>query len=121
MTNINWKFKNWVFTADGCVSDHDSVKFTPEPPDTVKKIWEVMTTTEDLKIKCNRVEVLHFIYQNYSMTCVNKFNKKVGKIYFYSEDSATKAFTSELQGTQRLFVDGEICMLYLFFHPILDS
>ena len=74
-----------------------------------------MTTTEDLKIKCNRVEVLHFIYQNYSMTCVNKFNKKVGKIYFYSEDSATKAFTSELQGTQRIFVDGQFaCYTYFF-------
>ena len=41
-----------------------SLKFPVTPPTDVNKTWEITFTTEDVKIKCNTLQVLHFIFNN---------------------------------------------------------
>ena len=64
------------------------------------KTWEITFTTEDLKIKCNTLEVLHFIFNDtYDDKCtVNVKGRKSTELKFRSTDTATKMFASELVG-----------------------
>ena len=70
MTDVLCRFSDWGCDIVACTPyDYDSgqyytLKFPVAPPTGVKKTWEVTVTTEDLKIKYNNLEVLHFIFNN---------------------------------------------------------
>ena len=80
---------------------NNSLKFPVTPPSGVNKTWEVTLTPLDMKIKCNTLEVLHFIFNTtYDVDCTSKVKgKAVTRITFSRDtDTATKMFKSELFG-----------------------
>ena len=81
-------FIDWSYGIFYCASG-DPVKLTPVSA-AVNKIWEVTTTPEEITIKCNGVEVLHFIYNNSNISnCVgNVLGKEVTNVVFSSGDTA---------------------------------
>ena len=99
-TLINWLFRNWRYYINSCTISDDSVKFPVTPPTDVNKTWEITLTTEDIKIKCNSLQVLHFIFNSsYSGACTSYVKGKIAtRIRFFSTDSATKMFKSDQVG-----------------------
>ena len=77
-----------------------SLKFPVTPPTDVKKTWEITATTEDIKIKCNSLQVLHFIFNNtYNANCIDKVKgKKAATVKIWPTDTATKMFATKLVG-----------------------
>ena len=100
VTYIIWRFKDWAYVIRSCTPAHYSLKFPVTPPTDVNKTWEVTFTTEDVKIKCNSLQVLHFIFNNtHNGACTsNVKGKKATRVLFNLIDTATKMFTSELVG-----------------------
>ena len=100
ITHINWIFRNWRYYISSCTPNDDSVKFPVTPPTDVNKTWEITLTTEDVKIKCNTLQVLHFIFNStYSGACTSRVKGKIAtRIWFFSTDSATKMFKSDQVG-----------------------
>ena len=82
------------FEADDCL------KFPVTPPTDVKKTWEITVTTEDIKIKCNSLQVLHFIFNNtYNANCIDKVKeKKAATVKIWNTDTATKMFATKIVG-----------------------
>ena len=64
ITNIMWRFSDWGYVINHCTPCCYSLKFPVTPPTDVNKTWEITFTTEDVKIKCNSLQVLHFIFNN---------------------------------------------------------
>ena len=102
ITSFWWRFKDWGYVINLCTPDDYSLKFPVTPPTGVKKTWEVTITPEDVKIKCNTLQVLHFIFNNtYDNYCNTQVKGKIAaKVHFSHVDSATKLFTTELLGKQ---------------------
>ena len=100
-TRINWKFIDWGYYIGACTPG-STLKFSVPPPAEEKKIWQVTATAEHLKIKCNAVEVLHFIYNNtYQDRCIDEVKGKTpAKVSFFKGDTASKLFISELFGKE---------------------
>ena len=98
-TGIRWRFSDWGYFIFPCTPIDFSHKLTTTPPTVVNKTWEVRHTTDELKIKCNGIEVLHFIYNNtYDTRCIGAAKGKVvTKIVFHTEDTATKKFKTGLK------------------------
>ena len=92
ITNIEWRFKDWGYIIRYCTPGSYSLKFPVTPPTGVNKTWEVIFTPEDIKIKCNTLQVLHFILNSkYSSQCTTSVKgKKATRIMFWS--TATKMF-----------------------------
>ena len=94
-TNIYWRFSHWGYIIYYCTPYDFSLKFPVTPPTGVKKTWEITLKTEDIQIKCNAIQVLHFIF--------NKCTRKVKgwmatRIRFSDGDTATKMFKSDQVG-----------------------
>ena len=103
ITNIQWAFNSWKYFIEHCtVFDLPTITFPVTPPTGINKTWEVTFTEEELKIKCNTLEVLHFIYNNTLINddgCTAKVKgKKPVSIVFSKYDTATKGFKSSLVG-----------------------
>ena len=100
ITRISWKFKDWGYIIRHCTPEYHVAKFPVTPPNDVNKTWEVIFTAEDVKIKCNTLEVLHFIFNDtYSEACTTKVVKNIAlatKVVFRNKDTATKMLTLEL-------------------------
>ena len=64
ITYIMWRFSDWGYIIKYCTPYGYSLKFPVTPPTDVNKTWEITFTTEDVKIKCNTLQVLHFIFNN---------------------------------------------------------
>ena len=99
ITNIYWRFSNWGYGITYC-TPYYSLKFPVTPPTDVNKTWEITFTTEDVKIKCNTLQVLHFIFNNtHKDYCTSVVKGKMATtIRFYSGDNATKMFKSDQVG-----------------------
>ena len=93
-TNIYWRFSDWGYIIDYCTPYPYSLKFPVTPPTDVNKTWEITFTTEDVKIKCNSLQVLHFIFNNtHYPDCTSKVKGNIAtRIKFWSGDRATKMF-----------------------------
>ena len=101
ITNIFWRFSDWGYHIRYCTPYPDySLKFPVTPPTDVNKIWEITFTTEDVKIKCNTLQVLHFIFNNtHDGRCTSRVIGKIAtRIRFYRYDTATKMFKSDQVG-----------------------
>ena len=100
ITNIWWRFSDWGYIITYCTPEDFSLKFPVTPPTGVNKTWEITLTTEDVKIKCNTLQVLHFIFNNtHDGSCASDVKGKVAtKIRFYSGDNATKMFNADQVG-----------------------
>ena len=100
ITNIFWRFEDWGYIISYCTPYAYSLKFPVTPPTGINKTWEVTITKEDLKIKCNTVQVLHFIINNkHNADCTRRVKGKIAtRIRFYSYDTATKMFKSDQAG-----------------------
>ena len=98
ITRVRWFFKDWDYSIASCTEN--VLKFPATPPTVVNKTWEVTVTPEDIKIKCNTLEVLHFIFNNtYNSYCNTRVKgEKATKVLFWSTDTATKMFASLLVG-----------------------
>ena len=100
--NIKWRFSDWGYYIFPCTPRNFSLKLTKAPRDVlaVNKIWQITATPEELKIRCNGIQVLHFIYNDSSNdNCVTATKgKEVGYVKFWEKDTATKKFISELVG-----------------------
>ena len=96
ITNIIWRFSDWGYHIGYCAPDYYSLKFPVTPPTDVNKTWEITFTTEDVKIKCNTLQVLHFIFNNtHRDVCTSLVKgKKATRIRFCSCDTATKMFNA---------------------------
>ena len=108
ITAIYWRFKgDWGYVIKHCTPYGYTLKFPVTPPILNIKTWEVTVTPEDVEIKCNTLQVLHFIYNNtHFADCTSKVKgKKVAKIRFSHSniDTATKTFKSELVGKNMIF------------------
>ena len=99
-TNIWWRFSDWGYIIRHCTPYAYSQKFPLTPPTGVNKTWEITFTTEDVKIKCNSLQVLHFIFNNtHNGDCTSKVKGKIAtRITFGSGDKATKMFKSDQVG-----------------------
>ena len=99
ITNIRWKFSDWGYYIAYCTPGDFSLKF-PVTPTDVNKTWEITFTTEDLKIKCNTLQVLHFIFNDtHTSYCTSKVKGKIAtRIRFQSHDTATKMFNADQVG-----------------------
>ena len=100
ITLIFWRFSDWGYVINSCTPFDYSLKFPVKPPTDVNKTWEITFTTEDVKIKCNTTQVLHFIFNNtHNGDCTSRVKgKKATRILFWSGDTATKMFTSDQVG-----------------------
>ena len=100
ITTIAWKFSDWRYIIGHCTPFYYSLKFPVTPPTGVNKTWEITFTTEDVKIKCNTLQVLHFIFNNtHDGGCTSRVKGKIAtKILFYNTDKATKTFKSDQVG-----------------------
>ena len=89
---ITWRFKDWKYYIDHCTPYAYSLKFTSVPPAEVNKIWDITLTADDVRIKCNKKEVLHFVYNNtYNTRCTTRVrNKEVMAVRFGYHDAAKK-------------------------------
>ena len=91
--SITWKFRDWGYRITYCSAANYSLKFPVTPPTGINKNWEITITPEYVKVKCNNLEVLHFIFNNtYNVQCTSLVKgKKAAKVIFpESEDTATK-------------------------------
>ena len=71
-TSIYWRFSDWGYYIHYCTPYDYSLKFPVTPPTGVNKTWEITFTT-DVKIKCNSLQVLHFIFNNtYDGRCTSR-------------------------------------------------
>ena len=100
ITNIYWRFSDWGYIITYCTPGGYSLKFPVTPPTGVNKTWEITFTTEELKIKCNTLQVLHFIFNNpHDGRCTSRVKGKIAtRIKFYSYDTATKTFNADQVG-----------------------
>ena len=100
ITNIFWRFSDWGCIITYCTHRDFSLKFPVTPPTDVYKTWEITLTTEDVKIKCNTLQVLHFIFNNtHDADCTSKVKGKIAtRIMFWSRDRATKMFNADQVG-----------------------
>ena len=101
ITHIYWRFSDWGYYIHYCTpSPPYSLKFPVTPPTGVNKTWEITFTTEDVKIKCNSLQVLHFIFNNtHRDYCTSKVKGKIAtRIRFWSTDTATKMFNADQVG-----------------------
>ena len=100
ITTIYWRFIDWGYIIYYCTPHNYSLKFPETPPTGVNKTWEITLTTEDVKIKCNSLQVLHFIFNNtHNDYCTSKVKGKIAsRIRFYRYDTATKMFKSDQVG-----------------------
>ena len=98
IVGISWRFLDWGYFIFGCTPFDYSHKLTTTPTAVVNKTWEARHTTDELKMKCNGIEVLHFIYTNtYLNGCTLKAKgKEVSLIIFTIHDTATKKFMTGL-------------------------
>ena len=97
LTRIEWKFSDWGCYIAYCTPNDFSVKFPVTPPTGVSKTWEIIYTTEDLKIKCNTLQVLHLIFNSTGdERCTSRVKgKKIGAIRLTQDDTVTKKFQSD--------------------------
>ena len=97
---IDWRFSDWGYVINYCTPNYYSLKFPVTPPTDVNKTWEITFTTEDVKIKCNSLQVLHFIFNNiYYGGCTSQVKGKIATgIRFWHGDTATKMFKSDQVG-----------------------
>ena len=95
-TNIIWRFSDWGYIISSCTPHDYSVKFPVTPPAGVNKTWEITFTPEDVKIICNTIQVLHFIFNNTRRDddyCTSEVKGKIAtRIMFHFSDTATKMF-----------------------------
>ena len=100
ITSIRWRFKDWKYTIQYCTGNYH-LKFPVTPPTGVNKTWEITFATEDIKIKCNTLQVLHFIFNNTHFDeCTSRVKgKKAAKVkFFHNLDTATEKFKSDPDG-----------------------
>ena len=100
-TYIIWRFSDWGYYIKFCTpTPYYSVKFPVTPPTGVNKTWEITFTTEDVKIKCNSLQVLHFIFNNtHDGNCTSEVKGKIAtRIMFRNWDTATKMFNADQVG-----------------------
>ena len=100
ITRITWRFSDWGYNIEYCTPYDYSLKFPVTPPTDVNKTWEITFTTEDVKIKCNSLQVLHFIFNNtHRDYCTSYVKGKIAtRIVFYRVDTATKMFKLDQVG-----------------------
>ena len=99
ITNIRWRFSDWGYEIYICTPGDFSLKFPVTPPTDVNKTWEITFTTEDVKIKCNTLQVLHFIFNNtHYDTCTSFVKGKIATRIQFWTDTATKMFKSDQVG-----------------------
>ena len=100
ITIIAWRFSDWGYYVRYCTPYYYTLKFPVTPPTDVNKTWEITFTTEDVKIKCNSLQVLHFIFNNtHKGRCTSRVKGKIAtRIRFWSGDTATKMFKSDQVG-----------------------
>ena len=100
ITNIWWRFSDWGYNIRFCTPCCYSLKFPVTPPTGVNKTWEITFTTEDVKIKCNTLQVLHFIFNNtHRDNCTSRVKGEIATgITFYHGDNATKMFNADQVG-----------------------
>ena len=94
ITRLALEFSKWKFYIDHCLPKYSSANFTVTPLLEARKTWEFTVTTEYMKIKCNGVEVLHFLYRNSNVTnCRSRVEgQEVAKVKFRMYDTASKSF-----------------------------
>ena len=99
-TQIFWRFLDWGYYINFCIPGDFSLNFPVTPPTGVNKTWEIRFTTVDVKIKCNTIQVLHFIFNNtHKDYCTRLVKGKIAtRIEFWSGDTATKMFKSDQVG-----------------------
>ena len=101
ITSISWRFSDWGYVIDWCTPyPYYSLKFPVTPPTDVNKTWEITFTTEDVKIKCNSLQLLHYIFNNtHEGRCTSKVKGKIAtRIKFWSGDAATKMLSADQVG-----------------------
>ena len=102
VTNIVWRFIDWGYYVIYCTLTDYSQKFPVTPPTGVSKIWEITVSPDDITIKCNTLQVLHFIFNNTYInddTCTtNVKGKTATQVVFWGSDTATKLLESEKVG-----------------------
>ena len=98
MTNIGWSLKDWDYYIVDC--SPFNTPFPETPPIGVNRTWEITVTPEYVKIKCNALQVLHFIFSStYNSHCISKVKGKIATtVKFTSNDTATKIFNLDLVG-----------------------
>ena len=63
------------------------------PPAEQDKIWTITKTASAWKVECNGVEVLNFLFSESTRSiCVTTWSQDVGKITFYSQDTASDGY-----------------------------
>ena len=96
---ITWRFKDWSYCIEHCTPFAFSLKFTKAPPIEVDKVWEITLTTDDVRIKCNKEEVLHFVYNNtYNARCTTRVrNRKIEAVEFHSHDDTEELYLPDCE------------------------
>ena len=94
-----WWFTDWKFEIINCTPFANPLTFPVTPPTGVKKTWEVTLTPQDMKIKCNTLEVLHFIFDTtYDGACTKVNGHTATEVLIRDDDTATRMFTSQQIG-----------------------
>ena len=103
ITYITWRFSDWGYHISYCTPYDYSLNFPVTPPTGVNKTWEITLTTEDVKIKCNSLQVLHFIFKNtHNDYCTIEVKGKIATRIVFSgginSDTVIKMFSADQVG-----------------------
>ena len=82
-----------TFDMNDCT--YGNTTFTVDLPAAQDKIWTITKTATALKIECNDVEVLNFIFSkaDYADRCASDYSKDVGIIEFDGMDTASDEYS----------------------------
>ena len=105
-------FKDWRCRIPYCTPDYIPLKLTPVLA-AVNKIWEVTTVPDELKIKCNGVEVLHFIYNNTYQGCCEVKGMEISDVRIEIDNNATIKFSSTI-GKYNLHRGTKPCLFIIY-------
>ena len=74
--------------------------FSATLPAEQDKIWNISKTDTYLKIECNGVEVLHFVFSDSTNPqCVPNWSQRVAKIMFSGADKASDGYRQAGSGS----------------------
>ena len=77
ITNIYWRFSDWGCYIHHCLPENYALKFSGAPPNGVEKTWEVTATPGYVRIKCDTLEVFHFVFSDtYNDDCTAEVKGK---------------------------------------------
>jgi hypothetical protein len=77
-------------------------EFPTAPPTEQDKVWTITLSSTSIKIDCNDVEVIDFVFSDYGDDCTNTWADDVEQIAFYTNGIASDEYRQQPSGSNNL-------------------